>query len=185
MNEKIEQGSFGAELTDLASLGDGRRIQGIVEHGFGAVMDAFLMNFAERQDCGSGCTVYVAGNAVVDLWGGYADSRTRRPWDADTAAVIFSCSKGVLAICAYLLVQEGLLELDRPIAHYWPRFGRNGKSGITLRHAMSHRAGLPALDADLTRDQVLGWDPVIRAIEDQRPLYPMSEGHIYHAMTYG
>jgi CubicO group peptidase (beta-lactamase class C family) len=185
MKESIEQGSFGADVTVLANLGDGRRIQGIVEQGFGAVTDAFVSNFVERQDRGSGCTVYVAGNVVVDLWGGYADSRTGRPWDQDTAAVIFSCSKGVLAICAYLLVQEGRLDLDRPIADYWPRFGRNGKGGITLRHAMSHRAGLPALDVDLTRDQVLGWDPVIKAIEDQRPLYQMSEGHMYHAMTYG
>jgi CubicO group peptidase (beta-lactamase class C family) len=182
MKEKMEPARVGAEL---ANLGDGRRIHGIVDQGFGAVMDAFVLNFVERQDRGSGCTVYVSGNAVVDLWGGYADSRTRRPWDQDTAAVIFSCSKGVLAICAYLLVQEGRLDLDRPITAYWPRFGRNGKSGITLRHAMSHRAGLPALNVDLTRDQVLGWDPVIRAIEDQRPLYETSEGHLYHAMTYG
>jgi CubicO group peptidase (beta-lactamase class C family) len=181
MKEKLEPAGVGAEL---ANLGDGRRIQGIVEQGFGAVMDAFVLNFVERQDCGSGCTVYVAGNAVVDLWGGYADSRTRRPWDQDTAAVIFSCSKGVLAICAYLLVQEGLLDLDRPIADYWPRFGGNGKSRITLRQAMSHRAGLPALDVDLTRDQVLGWDPVIKAIEDQQP-HRLLEGHLYHAMTYG
>ena len=182
MKDPVEPGGFGAEL---ANLGDGRRIQGIVEQGFGGVLDAFLVNFVERHDRGSGCTVYVAGKVVVDLWGGLADSRTRRSWDQDTAAVIFSCSKGVLAICAYLLVQEGLLDLDRPIADYWPRFGRNGKSGITFRHAMSHRAGLAALDIDLTRDQVLGWDPVIRAIEDQRPLHRMSEGHLYHAMTYG
>ena len=181
----MEPARVGAEFTELANLGDGRRIQGIVEPGFGAVMDAFALNFVERQDRGSGCTVYVAGKAVVNLWGGYADSRTRRTWDQDTAAVIFSCSKGVLAICAYLLVQEGRLDLDRPITDYWPRFGRNGKSGITLRHAMSHRAGLAALDVDLTRDQVLGWDPVIRAIEGQQPLHQVSEGHLYHAMTYG
>ncbi len=185
MNEVIEPDSPGAESTELLILGGGCRIQGIVEEGFGGVMDAFLANFTERQERGCGCTIYLAGRPVVDLWGGIADSNTRRPWEPDTAAVIFSCSKGILAICTYVLVQEGLLDLDCPIADYWPEFGENGKSRITLRQAMSHRAGLPALDVNLTRNQVLDWDPVIKAIEDQRPLYSPLEGHAYHAMTYG
>ena len=100
-----------------------------------------------------------------------ADRRSGRPWEHDTAAVIFSCSKGVLAICAYLLVDDGRLDLDAPIEHYWPEFGANGKSAITVRDALTHRAGLPALDIDLTMDDILAWEPVIRAIESQRPLY--------------
>jgi CubicO group peptidase (beta-lactamase class C family) len=99
--------------------------------------------------------------------------------------VIFSCSKGVVAICAYLLVQEGRLDLDAPIAACWPAFSANGKDGITLREAMAHRAGLAALDVDLTREDVLAWEPVIRAIEAQRPLHAPGDGHLYHAMTYG
>jgi CubicO group peptidase (beta-lactamase class C family) len=99
--------------------------------------------------------------------------------------VIFSCTKGVMAICAYRLVQDGRLDLDAPVARYWPAFGREGKAAITVREAMSHRAGLAAPDVDLTRDDVLAWDPVIRAIESQRPLHPPYAGHLYHAMTYG
>jgi CubicO group peptidase (beta-lactamase class C family) len=103
----------------------------------------------------------------------------------DTAAVIFSCTKGLLAICAYFLVQEGRLDLDAPIASYWPRFAAHGKATITVRDAMSHRAGLAALDVDLTRDEVLAWEPVIRAIEAQPPLHRSDAGHLYHAHTYG
>ncbi|HEY4886949.1 MAG TPA: serine hydrolase domain-containing protein [Candidatus Dormibacteraeota bacterium] len=171
--------------TTLTELDDGRRLYGIADEGYGNVVDAFVANFVEHQDVGAGCTVYVAGRSVVDLWGGIADRRTPRPWEENTAAVIFSVSKGILAICAYLLVQQGRLDLDAPVAAYWPAFARSGKEAITVRQAMSHRAGLPCLDVDLTKEDVIAWEPVIRAIEDQRPLFPSDEGHFYHALTYG
>jgi CubicO group peptidase (beta-lactamase class C family) len=171
--------------SDITVLEDGRRIQGFVDEGYGAVLDAFVANFVERRDLGAGCAVYVNGHPVVDVWGGIADARALRLWDHDTAAVIFSCSKGLLAVCAYLLVQEGRLDLDAPIARYWPEFGTADKASLTVRQAMSHRAGLPALDVDLSRADVLAWDPVIDAIEIQRPLHRPGAGHIYHTMTYG
>ncbi len=165
--------------------GEAASLQGDVAPGFERVADVFLDNFRSRGDLGSACAVYVAGRPVVDVWAGVADARTGRPWDAGTAAVIFSCSKGVLAICAYLLVQEGRLDLDAPVATYWPEFGGDGKLTITSRQVLAHRAGLPALDRDLSLDEALAWDPVIHAIEAQRPLWPPEAGHFYHAMTYG
>lgn len=171
--------------SELRVLSDGRQLRGFVDAGYGSVMDAFVTNFLERHDLGAGCTAYVGGRLVVDAWGGLADLRTQRPWDRDTAAVMFSCTKGVLAICVYRLVQHGLLDLDEPIAGYWPAFGEHGKAHVTLRQAMSHRAGLPALDADLTKEDVIAWEPVIRAVEAQRPLHSPASGFIYHALTYG
>lgn len=165
--------------------GEATGLHGDVEPGFEPVADVFLENFRSRGDLGSACAVYVDGRRVVDVWAGVADARTGRPWDAGTAAVIFSCSKGVLAICAYLLVQEGRLDLDAPAVRYWPEFGQQGKETITVRCLLSHRAGLPALDRDLALDEVVAWDPVIRAIETQRPLWKPGSGHLYHAMTYG
>jgi CubicO group peptidase (beta-lactamase class C family) len=174
-----------AAATDTMELEDGRRIQGFVDAGYGTVMDAFVANFMERHDLGAGCAVHVNGRPAVDVWGGIADARTARPWNHDTAAVIFSCSKGLLAICAYLLVQQGRLDLDAPIANYWPGFGAAGKAAVSVRQAMSHRAGLPALDVDLSREDVLTWDPVVQAIEIQRPLHLPAAGHFYHTLTYG
>lgn len=173
------------DAIEQIELQDGRRIHGRVDEGYGRVMDAFVANFTERRDLGAGCSASVGGRVVVDVWGGLADRRTGRPWDPDTAAVIFSCSKGVLAICAYLLVQEGRLDLDAPVAQYWPGFGSLGKEAITVRQAMSHRAGVPSFDVDLTKDEVLAWAPVIHAIEGQRPMYAPTAGHLYHALTYG
>lgn len=163
----------------------GGGLRGEVEADFGPVADAFLENFRSRGDLGAACAVYVEGKKVVDVWAGVADARSGRAWDAETAAVIFSCSKGILAICAYLLVQEGCLDLDAPLVTYWPEFGAGGKEAITSRQCLSHRAGLPALDRDLTLDEVVAWDPVIRTIEAQRPLWEPGAGHFYHAMTYG
>lgn len=155
------------------------------EPGYGGVVDVFEANFRERGDVGAACAIYVDGRTVVDLWGGMADKRSAQPWAEDTAAVIFSCAKGILAICVYTLVQEGRLDLDAPVARYWPEFAQHGKDGITVRMLLSHRAGLPVLDRALTRPEVLAWDPVIRAIEAQYPLWAPGTAHSYHALTYG
>jgi CubicO group peptidase (beta-lactamase class C family) len=171
--------------TTIAELDDGRRLYGFADEGYGNVVDAFVANFVEHQDLGAGCAVYVDGGPVVDLWGGIADRQTGRPWEENTSAVIFSVSKGILAICVYLLSQQGRLDLDAPVAAYWPEFARFGKEAITVRQAMSHRAGVPCLDVDLTKEDVIAWEPVIRAIEDQRALFPPDAGHFYHALTYG
>jgi CubicO group peptidase (beta-lactamase class C family) len=156
-----------------------------VDQGYGGMVDTFVSNFTARHDLGAACAVYRDGQLAVDLWGGIADPRTRRPWERDTTVLIFSCSKGLLAICAYLLVQERRLDLDQPMAVYWPSFESGGKAAITVRDVMCHRAGLAALDADLRPDDVLDWDRVVRAIEAQSPRYPPSMGHDYHPQTFG
>ena len=92
------------------------QIHGDVDERFGRVADVFRDNFTSRGEVGAAVTVYVRGRKVVDLYGGVADTRTGRPWDAHTPVVVFSCTKGILAICAYLLVQQGRLDLDAPVA---------------------------------------------------------------------
>jgi CubicO group peptidase (beta-lactamase class C family) len=163
----------------------GLAVHGEAEDGYGPVADEFARNFLDRRDLGAGCTAYVGGRKVVDLWAGVADRRTGRPYEHDSATVIYSCTKGVMAVCAYLLVQEGRLDLDSPIARYWPEFAQAGKERITVRDAMAHRAGLAYLDTDLTLDDVSAWDPVIRAIEAQVPHHAPEDGHAYHASTIG
>jgi CubicO group peptidase (beta-lactamase class C family) len=169
----------------VARLGDGRTVHGFADDGLGRVVDEFVANFERRWDLGAACAVYRDGRPVVDVWAGIADRRHGTTWSHDTAAVIFSCTKGLLALCVYSLVQDGLLELDTPIATYWPGFAAHGKASITVREAMAHRSGLAALDTDLSRADVLVWEPVIRAIEAQPPHHRPNEGHLYHAMTYG
>jgi CubicO group peptidase (beta-lactamase class C family) len=161
------------------------QIHGDVADGYCPVADVFRDNFATRGEVGAGLVIYVDGRPVVDLYGGLADPRTGRPWTCDTPAVVFSCTKGILAVCAYLLVQSGQLDLSAPVTRYWPEFGANGKADIPVRMLFTHRAGLPALDRDLTREQVNAGHPVIEAIEVQRPLWEPGTAYTYHALTYG
>jgi CubicO group peptidase (beta-lactamase class C family) len=169
-------------IRDLGSRG---AIHGDADAAFGPVVDAFVANFLERGEAGAAVAVYRDGRKVVDVWGGLADPRTGRPWTSATTALVFSCSKGVLAICAYLLVQDGRLDLDAPVVRDWPRFGQHGKEAIPVRSLLTHRAGLCALDRPLSREQVLAWGPVVAAIEAQAPLWPPDTGHAYHTHTYG
>jgi CubicO group peptidase (beta-lactamase class C family) len=160
-------------------------IHGEVEDGFGPVADAVAANFRNGGELGAALVLYADGRKVVDLWGGLADSRHGRPWVKDTPAIVFSVTKGVLAICAYQLVEQGLLDLDAPVGRYWPEFVAHGKAAITARMLLSHRAGLVALDRDLSFNEVLAWDPVVRAIEEQAPLWSPGAAYSYHTITYG
>ena len=157
---------------------------GYVEPGFEGVRDAFADNFVEHGEVGASYAFYVEGTQVVDLWGG-TRTDTDAPYDDDTLQIVFSSTKGATALCAHLLAERGLLDLDAPVVEYWPEFGQAGKQDIPVRWLMTHQAGLPTIDAKLTRAEALAWDPVIRALEVQRPLWEPGVAHGYHALTYG
>jgi CubicO group peptidase (beta-lactamase class C family) len=157
-----------------------------VEEGWGKVADAFRANFeGSTGELGAACGVYADGRPVVDLWGGVANRRTNRPWSRDTMVMVASTTKGATAICAHLLVQRGDLELDAPVAAYWPEFGQAGKAELPVRWVLSHQAGLPLFDAQLTLEEACAWDPVIRALEVQAPLWEPGTEHLYHPQTFG
>jgi CubicO group peptidase (beta-lactamase class C family) len=160
-------------------------IHGTVGSGFGKVADAFAANFEQRHDLGAGFSAYVGGEMVVDIWGGVADARSRRPWDADTLQLVFSTTKGATAICIARLVEAGAISYDEPVATYWPEFAAAGKEAITVGQMMSHQAGLPYVDAPLSFDDVLAVDPVVEAIAAQAPVWEPGSKHGYHALTYG
>ncbi|MEV5382047.1 serine hydrolase domain-containing protein [Streptomyces sp. NPDC052721] len=160
-------------------------IYGEVVAGFEAVRDAFAENFAEREDIGAAVCVYRDGRPVVDLWGGSADPRTGRPWERDTLQLVYSATKGATAAAAHLLVQRGLLELDAPVAEYWPEFAANGKAEIPVRFLLSHQAGLVALDRPVPLADALAWNPMTSALAAQRPVWAPGTAHGYHGRTWG
>jgi len=132
---------------------------------------------------GGALTVYVGGERVVDVWAGLARPREQTPWRHDTLAGTFSCTKGLLASCALLSAQHGSLDLDEPVAAYWPELVAGHR--VTPRMVLSHRAGLAALDVDLTREEALAGSAAVAGLERQQPLWEPGTGHAYHAMTYG
>jgi len=160
-------------------------VHGTVAPGFTRVREAFVDTFVRHGDVGAACCAYRDGRPVVDLWGGLADRETGRPWQADTPVIAFSSTKGVTAICAHLLAQRGLLDLDAPVARYWPEFAAAGKATIPVRWVLSHRAGLAEIAADLTLDEALAWTPVVEALARQAPVWEPGTKHGYHMRSYG
>jgi CubicO group peptidase (beta-lactamase class C family) len=161
------------------------KCSGSVDPAFAAVREAFEQNFRERGEVGAACCLYVSGRAVVELWGGVADSTDGRPWTADTIALVFSATKGATAICVNQLVERGLLDLDAPIGTFWPEFAASGKESVTTRMVLSHRAGVAAIDGTLTLDEVLAGAPVVAAIAATAPQWPPGTAHGYHMRSFG
>jgi CubicO group peptidase (beta-lactamase class C family) len=156
-----------------------------VAHGFESVAEVFADNFRQHGEVGAACALYRDGKPIVDLWGGIANSASGRPWQEDTLTLVFSAAKGPTATCIHQLVEAGQLDVDLPVAHYWPEFGCNGKEQISARMVLSHQAGLAAIDGDLSLEQVLAWDPVVAAIAAQAPHWEPGSKHGYHARSFG
>jgi CubicO group peptidase (beta-lactamase class C family) len=160
-------------------------VSGETAAGFEAVRAAFAANLASGQEVGAAVSVYLRGRKVVDLWGGIADPETGRPWERDTLQIVYSTTKAVTAACALLLAQRGELDLDAPVARYWPEFAAGGKERIPVRWLLTHQAGLPTLDHPITPAEAIAWEPVVTALAAQRPFWEPGTEHGYHALTYG
>ncbi|MGO9456592.1 MAG: serine hydrolase domain-containing protein [Acidimicrobiales bacterium] len=162
----------------------GAAIDGWVAPGFEPVRTAFQKNF-EHGEVGAAYAAYQHGHKVVDLWGGTADATSGRPWEQDTMVLVYSSTKGVTAMCANRLAQEGRIDVDAPVATYWPEFAQVGKEGVTVADLLAHRAGLAWVDGSMTIEEALAWEPVIAALEQQAPSWPPGSAHGYHATTFG
>ncbi|MEU0566856.1 serine hydrolase domain-containing protein [Nonomuraea sp. NPDC005983] len=160
-------------------------IGGQTAPGFEGVREAFAANLAEGQEVGAAVGVYLHGEPVVDLWGGVADPENGRLWERDTLQVVYSTTKAVTAACAHLLVQRGELDLDAPVARYWPEFAAAGKERLPVRWLLTHQAGLPALDHPVTPAEAIAWEPVVSALAVQRPFWEPGAEFGYHGLTYG
>jgi CubicO group peptidase (beta-lactamase class C family) len=166
-------------------MGDMATINGQVAAGFEPVREAFAANFARHGDIGAAVCVYRDGRPVVDLWGGVADPAGGRPWSRDTLQLVYSATKGATATAAHLLAQRGALDLDAPVAEYWPEFAANGKAEIPVRWLLSHRAGVVALDDPVPLADALAWQPMVAALAAQRPAWTPGTAHGYHGRTFG
>jgi CubicO group peptidase (beta-lactamase class C family) len=166
-------------------MGDMATINGEVAAGFEPVREAFAANFTRHGDIGAAVCVYRDGRPVVDLWGGVADPDAGRPWARDTLQLVYSATKGATATAAHLLAQRGALDLDAPVAEYWPEFAVNGKAEIPVRWLLSHRAGVVALDDPVPLTDALAWQPMVAALAAQQPAWTPGTAHGYHGRTFG
>lgn len=160
-------------------------VGGRCDERFAAVRSAFADNFAERGEVGAAVCVLLDGQVVVDLVGGWADQARTRPWNADTIAGVYSVGKGLLSLLLLRLVDGGAVDLDDPVSSVWPDFAAGGKDGATLRHALTHRAGVPAIRRHLTDDDLFDWEVMTSALAATDPWWPPGEQVTYHVNTFG
>lgn len=153
--------------------------------GFEAVRDAFVANFTERGEVGAGVAVIIDGDTVVDLWGGLRDPIAGARWMADTVVNAYSVGKAFLAALVLREVDRGVIALDEPVSTYWPEFAAAGKRLVTVRHALTHRAGVPAIREPLSNDDLWDFDRMCDALAATEPWWPAGERHAYHTNTYG
>ncbi|WP_327120420.1 beta-lactamase family protein [Streptomyces sp. NBC_01341] len=161
------------------------QIHGHCDDRFTAVRDAFTANFAERDELGAAVTVLLDGAPVVDLWGGWADGARTRPWERDTVVNVWSTTKGPTALCAHLLVDRGLLDLDAPVADYWPEFAAEGKESVRVRHLLSHRSGVAGLREPHTLAELYDWELTTARLAATAPWWEPGTRSGYHAISYG
>ncbi|MFE1342887.1 serine hydrolase domain-containing protein [Streptomyces sp. NPDC058733] len=164
---------------------DEPQVHGHCDPRFTAVREAFEENFRQRGELGAAVAVTVGGVAVVDLWGGWADAARTRPWERDTVVNVWSTTKGPVALAAHLLADRGLLDLDAPVARYWPEFAAAGKEGVLVRHLLSHRAGLAGLREPHSFEELCDWELTTRRLAATEPWWEPGTRSGYHALTYG
>lgn len=160
-------------------------IEGHCDPRFTAVRTAFEGNFRDRGELGAAVSVTLGGETVVDLWGGWSDAGRTRPWERGTVVNVWSTSKGPTALCAHILADRGLLDLDAPVAVYWPEFAAAGKGDVLVRHLLSHRAGLSGLREPHSFAQLCDWELTVGRLAAQEPWWEPGTRSGYHALTFG
>ncbi|MDY7104124.1 MAG: serine hydrolase domain-containing protein [Actinomycetota bacterium] len=160
-------------------------IHGTCDERFAAVRDAFAANFDRGEDDGACVAVTIGGEPVVDLWAGVADVTSGRPWERDTIVNVYSTTKTMSFVCILMLADRGLVEINAPVATYWPEFAANGKDRIEVRHLLSHSAGLSGWDQVLTTEDLYDWEKATSLLAAQAPWWEPGTASGYHAVTQG
>lgn len=169
----------------MAEFDDGSLvIHGECDPAFGAVREQFAANFAQGLELGASVAVTLHGEPVVDLWAGHADT-AGRPWERDTIVNVWSTTKTMAAICMLMLADRGEIDIDAPVASYWPEFAANGKEGVLVAHVLGHTAGLSGWDPPIAPEDLYDWDKACGALAAQAPWWEPGEFSAYHALTQG
>ncbi|HEX3306567.1 MAG TPA: serine hydrolase domain-containing protein, partial [Streptosporangiaceae bacterium] len=157
-------------------------VEGAYDDLFVAVPNA-LAGFLDDGDVGASVAVFVDGEPVVDVWGGFADTGRTVPWQRDTITNVWSVTKTMTALCALVLVDRGELDLDAPVGRYWPEFATAGKDGVLVRHLLAHTAGLPDWDGPI--EDLYDWPLATARLAAQSPQWEPGSSAGYHSLTQG
>ena len=160
-------------------------VHGTCDERFRAVRDVLSRQLNTGADIGASAAVFIDGEAVVDIWGGYLDETRTRAWDRDTIVNNFSTTKTMTALSALMLAERGEIDLHAPVTRYWPEFGAAGKERVEVRHLLGHTSGLPGWTEPVTIADILDWEKATTLLAQQAPWWEPGTVAGYHSITYG
>jgi len=162
-------------------------VSGTVDDRFAAVKTQFEENLANGLDVGASVAIMLDGEMVVDLWGGTVngDDGVTKPWERDTIINVWSTTKTMAALSALVLADRGELDVDAPVATYWPEFAANGKSNVLVRHLLSHSAGLSGWQEPMAPEDLYDWEKCTSLLAAQEPWWEPGTQSGYHAISQG
>ena len=160
-------------------------IDGTCDPRFAAMCDILSANIDSGADVGASAAVMLEGELVVDVWGGWADAEHTAPWQRDTITNVWSSTKTQMALCALMLADRGLLDVDAPVATYWPEFAQNGKEGVLVKHLLSHTSGVSGWDQPITTADIYDWESSTAKLAAQAPWWQPGTASGYHALNQG
>jgi CubicO group peptidase (beta-lactamase class C family) len=170
----------GVNVTQETSAGT---VEGFYDPKFRPVYEAFVENFEMRGEVGANVSLTLEGRTLVDLWGG-RKAKDGDAWTRDTVSIVFSCTKGATALCAHMLADRGLLDLDAPVSRYWPEFARNGKEGALVSMMLDHSAGVPHVRPKLKDGGYYDYDYMIDLVAGETPFWEPGTRNGYHGVTF-
>jgi hypothetical protein len=159
-------------------------ISGYCEEKYIPVKKIFESYFLKQEEIGASFAIYKEGKPLIDLWGGFKNKNDKK-WEENTIVNVFSTTKGIYEIIVSILIDQNILDLEKPVAYYWDAFKQSNKRGITLKHILSHQSGLYRFKEKITQEDLLDWNKIITILENQEPDHPCGEKTYYHAKTHG
>ncbi|MBA7547288.1 hypothetical protein ES705_39700 [subsurface metagenome] len=160
-------------------------IHGFCDDQFKNVKEVFAENFKPDLDVGASLALTINGKFIIDIWAGYADEAQTKPWEEDTIVNVYSTTKVMTALCVLMLVDRGLLDLDAPVAQYWPEFAQAGKENLLVRYLLSHAAGIPGFDKRIQPETLYDWDAIVNILAAQKSWWKPGTKSGYHSITFG
>ena len=160
-------------------------VHGIFEPRFSGIPDLMQHFISTGEEIGASLTIDIAGDTVLDIWGGIKDQNTSTPWERDTIVNLFSCTKTVTSLAALVLIDRGIINPYEKVATYWPEFAQNGKENIEIRHIISHTSGVPGWEKNVTLTDVYDFEPAAARLAEQAPWWEPGTASGYHSLTHG
>ena len=160
-------------------------LHGTCDARFEALRNALARNLDSGDELGASLVIDVDGDIVVDLWGGSCDEKRTTAWSEHTITNVWSTTKTITSLAALMLVDRGELDLDAPVARYWPEFAAEGKQDILVRHLMSHASGVSGLDQPAVIEDLYDWPTSTARMAAQAPWWEPGTASGYHALNYG